>query len=881
MPTIQFDQQTRVDPALTAPDAQGAQFTPVLGQAMEQLGHEGSRLASDMNRIQYMQQRADGVAAITQNIAHASKDFTDYSEDQKGKYGEQATGYAQNMYDKLSDWQNKLVEQQHTPELKRMAAERAATITEHFYGRASVYENETRRAWRTNAIDEGIQASSDLMRKDPSLFEPLMKETLASITGAMGDLHPEQAVSLRQKAQRLFAESAGYSYADSHPQDTANAIMPAIPQSPDSVQEKIKSAAGKYGVDPHNALAMAYFESKFDPSAVNPKSSAAGIYQQTNGNWADYGKGGNKLDPDQNIDAGLRFMSDNAHAWRDTFKKDPTLPEQYSMHLLGLGGGMALAKAPNDMPFLKLVQQYDPKDAQATVSNNGFDGLTVGQVKAKIAGWMQPASIATAGYASAPVQGSDAAKAASPDESLPWIKYMQPNQWQALLTHSQNLLKKDDAAAHALVTQQYNDTVAAYQNGENAVNPPTRDSMIKAGLPAYKIDMLQQDLHYWQNYGAAYSQLSKQSPAEQAQTLAQQRPSGGEPGYAEHVAAFDHMQAAARQIGIERAHDPMAYDQKRGLGITAPIDFTNPQFLTGPLAGRFVQATQVAQKQGTDWTLATNQEAEQLGEFFDKANPKEAVSYLQSIRAAADTPEHFTAAMAQISKQHPILATVGQIAEKDPQTALLIMQGDRLMNPGKNGSDKEDKLKFVMPDNAKFAAAWDKARGPAFAGLPTQESNDDLAATIAAYTALVPAGARSKDIDQEKFKQAMDLVTPTAIDHRGNQVLVPRGTNPDTFNDTVASLWAPTLKNSGLDANDYPLSHYSLVSSGTPGEYLPTVGSMPLMSHGQPVRINIGDTPPAPTMPQLENPTQVQRSLKGKKLTRDDLTNLPMQRRFR
>lgn len=878
MPSLVFQpQETRVEPALTAPDAQGANFTPAVGQALENLGQQGVRLGADMNRVQSMQENADAAAALRKNVFKGYVDFTDYMEQQKSQVPENGAGYAKKFLDSFTNWQDKLVAQQPTSQTKRMAAESAATLGEHFYAHASSWENETRRAWRTSQLDESITGGAALIDKDPSLYQPMLQESLEGIKAVTGDLHPEQSVALANKTKAMFAQAASLSWARSHPQDTVNAIMPTVPQSPNSIPAKITSAARSAGVNPQSALAIAQFESGMDPAAQNPKSSANGIYQMIGDTANQYFKPeADRANPDAQIDAGMRFMADNARALKDTFGHEPTTAELYLSHLLGLGGAMALMKSNNSTPFVDVVRGYDAKNANAIVANNGFTGLNVGQVKQKIASWMQDASIKTAGLAAAPTHGTpEADDAATADTDLPWLNGLTPNERQAILTHAQNNLKKDDAGMRAIFDQQYNDATAALQNGEMPPKLPTFDDGVRAGIPANVMSQKMSELNRWQNYGAAFAQLSKQAPTEQMQTLAQMRPVAGEPGYAQKLEMYNHADNAIQQISQQRQADPIAYDQARGLQVTQPLDFSSTQFLTGPLAGRFIQAEQATTKNGVPYQVFSKQEATGLGQFLQKADAQTGLQYLQSIRAAADTPEHFTAAMAQIAPQHPILAVAGQIAVHDQATALMVLNGDRIMNPGRNGTDREDKLKFLMPPAEKFEAAWESARGQAYQGLP-QTSRDDLSAAIAYYAASQPAGGRGLALDTTLFKKAVDAVSPAQV-YNNKTVLVPAGTDATKFADHVAAKWDGALKAYGLDAKDYPAGAYSLVSAGEDGKYTPVNGTMPLVSGGRKVIIDLSDTPhipmsPAPTEPDTSRP------LKGKQLT---VADLRMQRHFR
>lgn len=887
MPGLVFDQQTSVDPALTPADARGASFTPAVGEATQQLGVQVSKVASDQARLNYAQEQADRVAALQKNVSDGYINITKWMEEQKGQTLQQnpnGAGYGDVVMQRLNDWGSQLVDQQTDPRVRRMAAEQARTLTEHFMTHAITWENETRRSWRTGQLDDSITGGASIIDADPTTYEPMLHDTLANIQAAAGDLHPQQARALQERATREFSQAAALSYARTHPQDTVNAILPSQPLPANSIPDKIASAAKQYDVDPHSALAIAQFESHMDPNAV-PRdksgkllSSAGGLYQQIDSNWQDYGKGKDRFDPDANIDAGMRFMADNTRAFRDTFKRDPSLPELYSMHMLGMGGGMALAKAPADMSFDALVGQYDNNHAAVT-ANNGFTGMTVGQVRNKIAGWMQGAALQTAGYAKAADHDGTPEATASALGDLPWLTKLNPSERQAILTHAQSNLKRDDAGARAIVDQQANDAITMLQNGVMPKKLPTFDDFVRAGYPAQAAAIKANAVQQWQGYGAAVAKVQTASPDEQLQILANAKPTADTPNYASAVSAYNHLDNAIQQVNKERAFDPIAYDQKSGLKVTQPIDFSNPQFLQGPLSSRFAQAGQVAQTSGTPYQPFSKQEAYGLGQFLDKADAPTAIQYLSAIRGAADSPEHFTAAMAQIAPTHPILATAAQLAQANPAVAQKVLEGDRILNPGKGDPEREGKAKIPLPAPQVFAQAWDTARGAAYAGLP-QTSQADLTAAIAYYTAIQAAGARSeKVLDTELWKKAVDAVAP-ASDYNGRKVLVPAGSDPAKFPDTVTQAWPKALARFGLDAKDYPAGAYSLASAGVDGVYVPVAGTTPLYAGGRPVVIDLNQTehvPMAPVPPQQPDTTQP-RNLKGRPLT---LADLKMAKRFK
>lgn len=87
------------------------------------------------------------------------------------------------------------------------------------------------------------------------------------------------------------------------------------------MKAKIRSTAGKYGVDPSLALAIAHQESSFDHRAVSP-ANAVGAMQVTPsaGRWASQivGRNLDLTDPDDNVTAGVIVLRANLRAAGDT-----------------------------------------------------------------------------------------------------------------------------------------------------------------------------------------------------------------------------------------------------------------------------------------------------------------------------------------------------------------------------------------------------------------------------------------------------------------------------------------------------------------------------------------------------------------------------------
>lgn len=90
----------------------------------------------------------------------------------------------------------------------------------------------------------------------------------------------------------------------------------------------------------------AFLESKGNPSAKNPNSSAGGLFQQTDGNAKDYGVT-DRFDPVQSTDGAVDFAVDNMRILTKALGREPTGAELYLAHQQGGAGARALLSNGN------------------------------------------------------------------------------------------------------------------------------------------------------------------------------------------------------------------------------------------------------------------------------------------------------------------------------------------------------------------------------------------------------------------------------------------------------------------------------------------------------------------------------------------------------
>ncbi|WP_166167036.1 hypothetical protein [Acinetobacter sp. SA01] len=160
----------------------------------------------------------------------------------------------------------------------------------------------------------------------------------------------------------------------------------------------IAQEASKRGINPVDALVLSHIENAgtFDPK-IQPKdkegnllSSATGLFQTIDSTFARMG-GKNKFDGNDQIKAGLNYYEHNTKVFRSHFNRDPNGLELYYLHFFGEGGGPVFLKAKDNELFVDVATRWSKGNekktarqiAEGITASHKFNGMTVGQVKAK------------------------------------------------------------------------------------------------------------------------------------------------------------------------------------------------------------------------------------------------------------------------------------------------------------------------------------------------------------------------------------------------------------------------------------------------------------------------------------------------------------------
>jgi hypothetical protein len=722
------------------------------------------------------------------------------------------------------------------------------------------------KQYLASSAQDAVDSSSHLIGDpggDRSSFDSELTTQLASIKKL--SLPPDVKDKLSDHAKKTLTDAYWGAFVRDDPQGAAQLLRGQQPLSTNGVtspQEMIRNEAKAQGISPHAALAIASIENDtFDPSRPNAKgSSAQGLFQVISSTWNELGGSeADRGDAATQAKLGVKNLAQNARAFKDTFKREPTPGELYSTQW-GLGFSYALAKAPDNMPVSTVFSNVKIDPATAMPQNALPPTMTAGQLRAAFNTQMAKAIGRTQAFASAPAEGEAPAapldanvRSALANTSIP--------QQQAYLTHAESMARKDDSQKKAEMLGRVQDTNAALTNLQQPPNPPTLPELVDTfgAVGGAREFAKQQDL---QGYAHTASGFATMPTPQIKATLANTQPSPGE-GYAERYAAWQKTVEAAQHIDTLRKADPVAFGIGPG-GIMQKIDWTQPAAFSGPLKARFIQAGVASQQYATDYVPFENEDVQRLGPMLDHGPVQQAQDVLKQIHDASDTEEHYQKGIAQLAPNHPTLAVAGSLPEigyagiQNP--AQYILKGDRLLNPGKEDkADAGKSPKILMPPDSQggFRDMWDKSVGKAFAG--SKSSDQYLNAAIAYYVGKQDPGKRSDkvaEIDAKLWKEAVNVVAPS-VDWSNGKVLVPQGVYPNQFRATMTNIWPDVMKAYGLNPDEHNMEAYPL-EAGPDGMYAVKSGTTALWgANGYPVKFGLdGSIPPMTPLPQPELPPE-------------------------
>ncbi len=872
MPALPIaSEDVRVGPALAADNARGNDFSTAIGQGLEHLGAEGSRLAADANRIQYMQAKSDATArgAITASNAHLQ--LSQYAEQLKSQVPNDGGDYTGLLLNKIDEVQQKAIADEPNPFGKKILAEHFSNIRTSLGEQALGWQSATQRSNRIQNLTDSINQNAQLQEADPSHYQESLKTMTDTINQLDSTLHPTDRTALVAKARQAYMEGASRGFIRSDPQTALQLLTGATPQPPNSIPDKIKQASLDAGVDPKTTLAISYFETggKFDPNAQNPKSTAHGLFQQLDNTAAQYmAPGADRNDPDAQVASGVKQVADYQRKLTTMLGRTPSQTEVYAAHLLGPGGAAQLARADPNQPMIDLVSKYDPKNAAATVADNGFTGKTVGQVRTQINQWMTGAMQKTAGLASAP---------ATPDEAQakvqslpPFFADATPQERDAFIAHAQALVNKKDSDAKIEIEGQMKDFKANMAIGNDAPMPAMNALVAaygKKGVAMY------QDLQQWQQYGHDYGSMKTGTLDQNQALLDARKPPPGAP--AEQIMRYEGLKRVFDDINTQRLQQPLETAAASGAYQLKPIDFSDPSTLADQIKARTLVAGKVASDYGTAPVVFNHQETQQLASAIQNAPTSQIASLLKGIKQGSPDARTYLTAMSQIAGDHTVPAVAGAIMEKQnpiqmspggmfsqptsqsqEDVASTMLDGWRAMNPVKGAKETEGKaMRLPLPKNNELETEFATQVGNVF-GTDAKSYSAAFDAAKAYYVGTaMKSNLLGEDWSNDKktlFDKGITAATGGIVDFNGRgKVSPPWGMPASNFNDAMAKAIPAAVAAAGNDPADFPAGRQQLAQIGD-GRYALVAGTgFAVGKNKQPIVIDLNVAPAQPSTPPV------------------------------
>lgn len=173
-----------------------------------------------------------------------------------------------------------------------------------------------------------------------------------------------------------------------------------IPSSFYKVADTLVAVSIDTGVAVEHLATFAAIESTFRTNVANSNSSAVGLFQFTKRTWrtmlhrygAQYGLSINasRNDPRANALMGAEYIKENRNILRKRLKREPTLTEIYTAHMLSPRRAVAVAKAPERYNAVTMYPNIAKVNSKYFYHRNGV-AVSVGQLKGKFKAKVQGA----------------------------------------------------------------------------------------------------------------------------------------------------------------------------------------------------------------------------------------------------------------------------------------------------------------------------------------------------------------------------------------------------------------------------------------------------------------------------------------------------------
>lgn len=371
LPSVDDLQRVRVQSASNRPQARMGNSGEVIARAGRELQDTAGNIAADISRKRDDFDIAQAESILLRNSA-LSLDKLNNSQD--------FNSYEREYYSSMQKAREEAAKNIQDPRLRRLFRTKAedTIFTGTLKARQQAREKETEfgKATLLNVLDQNQRTALEV--PDEFTRNKVHQNTQAIIDGAVakGYISPEQAFIQK----RTYAENYATQMISMMPvEEQEKMLAPAEGEELRSVYSISNTAAAKHGVDGEALARIAMLESSGNPSAINPKSGAAGMFQFMPNTAKQYNLS-NPTDAIESADAAARLMRDNANTLRKKLGRDPEPYELYLAHQQGAAGAAALLKDPERNAIEVMAKLYGSRERAERVVmwNGGKEDMTSG-----------------------------------------------------------------------------------------------------------------------------------------------------------------------------------------------------------------------------------------------------------------------------------------------------------------------------------------------------------------------------------------------------------------------------------------------------------------------------------------------------------------------
>lgn len=262
------------------------------------------------------------------------------------------------------------------------------------------------------------------------------------------------------------------------------------------------------------------------------------------------------------------------------------------------------------------------------------------------------------------------------------------------------------------------------------------------------------------------------------------------------------------------------------------------------------------------------QEASALVKALDKAGPADANQLFGTLRGAVGDDDTYRAVMQQIAPDSPVKARAGMLTAIDrpvtiqsnliasdvrvssAKVAETMLAGEQILNRTKAQKQEDGQARSLfVPARQDFATSFAGAVGSLYRSRPGAQEGD-LQAAFAYYVGksaeLGRLASTPKDIDTGLVKEAITATIGDVVNVNGQgQAKAPIGMTGGEMQAQLRERFAEVVKSQGLPPSAVAsFEHYGVTNYRRDGQYLLTLGGIPVLGKDRsPLVIDL-DPPP-------------------------------------